>query len=276
LRTGRTKVVGLLLNPDHEFLGFANELLAGITESFSGTGYNVTIIPDYIGSDRVESVRKVLQHKTADGVIFTRTECFDPRVRLLMEADFPFITHGRTEFTSPHPWVDFDNETFARKAVARLVERGAQKVSIILPEDRFTFAAHLRYGFLGGVREAGIDYEIPEHLYLDSSVEDIATHLRSRLAAHDAPDGVVCVGEVQAMAMLAALTDLGIPPEEGPHIVAKRASPIFDLIRPRIETVVEDVHTTGKRMGELLLQRMKGARPEDLTDLRSPIGAFTD
>lgn len=272
LRTGRTQVISLLLNTQHEFLGFTHEFLAGITEVLAGTGYSVTVVPDSPGEDRLAPVRTILRNNLADGLLFTRTEAFDPRVRLLMEADFPFVSHGRTEFTTPHPWVDFDNEAFARKAVAHLVAKGRRRISLVLPGDQFTFTQHLRYGFMSAARAAGIDFEFVEGVTLDSPTSEIAAALmRARRGAHP-PDGYVCVGEVTALVTLAALADTGAVNGVDADIVAKRASPIFDNIRPRIDTVFEDLRATGRAMAEMLLRRMNGEPQDGLNRLFLPDG----
>lgn len=270
LRTGRTQVITLLLNTEHEFLGFTHEFLSGITERLRGTGYSVTVVPDDPGEDRLAPVRAILRNNLADGLLFTRTECFDPRVRLLMEAGLPFVSHGRTEFALPHPFVDFDNEAFARQAVARLVEKGRDRLSMILPGDKFTFCQHLRYGFVTAAREAGVAFETLEGVTLDSDRADIARALNARLIAADRPNGFVCVGEVTALMTMAALTDAGLTPGVEADIVAKRASPIFDNIRPRIDTVFEDLRATGRAMAEMLLRRIEGEPPEQLTVLFEP------
>ncbi|GAB5447756.1 LacI family transcriptional regulator [Gymnodinialimonas sp.] len=270
LRTGRTQVVTLLLNTEHEFLGFTHEFLSGMTEALRGTGYSVNVVPDHVGEDRLEPVRNILRNHLADGILFTRTEAFDPRVRLLLEADFPFVSHGRTEFTTPHPFVDFDNEAFARTAVQRLVAKGRKRLSLILPEDRFTFTQHLRYGFLSAVREAGVEYEIVSGVTLDSSSADIAKATRESRRSKTPPDGYVCVGEVTALVTLSALADSGAVLGQDADIFAKRASPIFDNIRPRIDTVYEDLRETGHKMAEMLLRRMTGEPPEGLTHLLAP------
>ncbi len=270
LRTGRTQVVTLLLNTEHEFLGFTHEFLSGITEAFRGTGYSVNVVPDHVGEDRLGPVRNILRNQLADGILFTRTEAFDPRVRLLLEADFPFVSHGRTEFSTPHPYVDFDNEAFARAAVQRLVAKGRTRLSMILPEDRFTFTQHLRYGFLSAVREAGVDYEIVSGVTLDSPAAAIAQALRDSRSSAQPPDGYVCVGEVTALVTLSALVDSGAVLGCDADIFAKRASPIFDNIRPRIDTVFEDLRQTGNVMATMLMRRMKGEAPQGLTHLLLP------
>ncbi|WP_375550278.1 LacI family transcriptional regulator [Rhodophyticola porphyridii] len=274
LRTGRTQVVSLLLNTEHEFLGFTHEFLTGITDVLRGTGYSVTVVPDTVGKDRLDPVRTILRNNLADGILFTRTECFDPRVRLMMENGFPFVSHGRTEFTTPHPWVDFDNETFARKAVHRLVEKGRRRLSLILPEDRFTFTQHLRYGFMSAVRETGVEYEIVTDVTLDSATADIAEATKRRRYRPNPPDGYICVGEVTALVTLTALGDVGVTPGVEADVLAKRASPIFDNIRPRIETVFEDLRATGRAMAEMLLRRMAGEPPEALNVLFRPDTGF--
>jgi len=270
LRTGRTQVITLLLNTQHEFLGFTHEFLTGITEVLAGTGYSVTVVPDTTGGDRLAPVRTILRNNLADGLLFTRTEAFDPRVRMLMEADFPFVSHGRTEFTAPHPWVDFDNEAFARAAVAHLVAKGRRRISLVLPGDQFTFTQHLRYGFLSAARDAGIGHDIVEGVTLDSPTPEIAAALMRARRGPTPPDGYVCVGEVTAMVALAALSDTGVVHGVDADIVAKRASPIFDNIRPRIDTVFEDLRATGCAMAEMLLKRMAGEPPEGLNRLFQP------
>ncbi len=270
LRTGRTKVIALLVNTEHEFLGFTHELVAGISEPLQGTGYNVIVSREDIEGDRLAAVRKIVQTRSADGLIISRTELFDPRVRYLLENDFPFVSHGQTEFTAPHPYVDYDNEAYARDAVRRLIQKGRKHLAIVLPDARYTFSQHLRYGFLAAARDAGVTHEILEGITLEVSPEDMVAAIEERLSAPNPPDGFVCVGEVVALATLSALYDRGIQPGEDVDVVAKRASPIFRLMRPRIETVFEDVRETGRCIGAALLKRMEGVPSTELQTIISP------
>lgn len=271
LRTGRTKVISLLINPGHEYLGFTHVLLNGITAALRGTGYSVTITPDFIDSDRVSVIRNILRNNLADGIVLSRTECFDPRVRLLLEQDFPFVSHGRTEFTTPHAYVDFDNEAFARQSVQWLLKAGRKRLMMVLPQAQFTFSQHLRYGFLSEVREAGIEHIIPEDLSIDTPPAEIARRLTEMLRSDAAPDGIVCVGEVMALAALAAIDDAGLSPGNQVDMLIKQASPVFDLMRPKFRSIFEDVEKTGLEMGELLLRRIDGEPAETLQRIIAPV-----
>lgn len=270
LRTGRTKVVQLLLNLDHEFLSFTTELIGGLSEALAGTGYSVTLFPDILDRDRLTAVRRIVEGRLGDGVIFNRTEPFDPRVRYLTEQGFPFVCHGRTEFTVPHPFVDFDNEAFARLAVGRLLDRGRTRPLIILPPDRYSFAQHLRWGIVSATRDAGITCEIPGHITLDTPQDQALAWLRGRLSQADRPDGIICVGEVAAMIALAAIDDNGLRIGQDIDVVAKQASGVFDLLRPRIDIFREDLRDAGRAMGETLLRSMAGEDPATLQVLHQP------
>jgi len=274
LRTGRTKVVQLLLNLDHEFLGFTHELIGGLSAALAGTGYSVTIFPDVLGSDRLSAVRQIVETRLGDGIIFNRTEPFDPRVRYLMEQGFPFVCHGRTEFTVPHPFVDYDNETFARIAVERLMAKSRTRLLMVLPPARYSFAQHLRWGAVAAARAAGITIELPEDITLDTPQQETSAWLARRLTQPDRPDGIICVGEVAAMVSMAAISDSGLTLGREIDLVAKRASGIFDMFRPRIDTMVEDLRLAGRVMGEHLLRAMAGEDPAILQTLHQPVVEF--
>ncbi len=274
LRTGRTKVISLLINPHHEFLGFTDVLLSGLTESLRETGYHINITPDYIEGDRVSTVENIMRNNLADGIVCSRTERHDKRVQLMLESDFPFVTHGRTEFETPHPFVDFDNESFARHAVSRLSEKGRRRLCMIAPDPRFTFSQHLRVGFLSAAKKSGVEAIIPEDITLDVSAEALCGWLkRNRLMDHP-PDGYICVGEVMALATMAALKDTGASVGDDVDVIAKRASPIFGLMRPKVESVFEDLRATGLAIGEMLIRRIEGERSDRLQRLIPPLEGF--
>ncbi|MCQ0969395.1 LacI family transcriptional regulator (plasmid) [Paracoccus sp. TK19116] len=275
LRTGRTKVIQLLLNLDHEFLSFTHEMLGGLSDSLAGTGYSVTLFPDILDRDRLTSIRQIVEGRLGDGVIFNRTETFDPRVRYLTEQGFPFVCHGRTEFSAPHPWVDFDNEAFARLAVQRLLDKGRRRILIVLPLEKYSFSQHLRWGAVAAARDAGATCEIPDEVNLDTPQDEVAAWLRARLRQEDRPDGIVCVGEIAAMIALSAVADTGLAMGRDLDVVAKQASGVFDLLRPKIDIFVEDLRQTGRAMGEILLRSMAGEDPAGLQVLLPPRQSFT-
>ena len=274
LKTGRTNVISVLLDPHGELLEYGTSLMHGIAQSLVGTPYHLVVTPNFIEGSNVDSVQHIIRNGMADGMIFSRTEPFDPRVRLLLEKGFPFVTHGRTEFSTPHPYVDYDNFAFAYEATKRLISRGRRRPMLILPPRRMTFSQHLLHGFMTAVREAGVPYEIPEEINLDCPVDQIRDYMSRRAVAADRPDGFACGGEVSALATITAMAEHGLTLGVEYDIVAKQTSRLLPNIQPRVESIYEDLTETGRLMGRILLARINGDETTDLQVLLQPQFSF--
>lgn len=124
LRTGRTHVISLILDPHEEIIGYGTSMIKGLTKILRGTPYHLVVTPHFADLPDIDPVRYILQNNMADGILFARTTPFDERVKLLTETDFPFVCHGRTELFTPHPYVDYDNAAFASHATRQLVMAG--------------------------------------------------------------------------------------------------------------------------------------------------------
>lgn len=270
LKTGRTNVISVLLDPHEEILGYGTSLMVGLAKALKDTPYHLIVTPNFINDSNVDAIRHIVRNGMADGLIFSRTEPFDPRVRLLLENDFPFVTHGRTEFTTPHPYVDYDNFSFAYEATRRLIARGRRKPMIILPPKRMTFSQHLLHGFMTAVREEGVAYEIPTGIDLDCPVDQIRDYISRRAGEPDAPDGFACGGEVSALATITGMSDHGLTLGVEYDIVAKQTSKLLVNIQPKVETIYEDLTDTGEQMGRILLARIAGDETTDMQVLLKP------
>jgi LacI family transcriptional regulator len=261
LRTGRTNVISLILDPHEEILGYGTSMIRGMTAALRGTAYHLVITPHFSDTPQIDPVRHIVRNRMADGILFSRTEPSDERVKFLVEAGFPFVCHGRTELATPHPYVDYDNYLFTYNAAKKLIASGCRRLFIILPPERFTFHHHMRHGFMTAVREEGVGFEIAAGITLDSKADTVRDHVAARLAEGDPPDGFICGGEVSAMAVMSAAHDLGREIGRDVKLVAKQTSGLFDQVRPRIETIYEDLSEAGMLMATLLLKRMAGATP---------------
>jgi LacI family transcriptional regulator len=270
LKTGRTHVISLILDPHDEILGFGQSMVSGLTAALRDTPYHLVITANFRNVAPLEPIRYVLRNKAADGMIFSRTEPDDDRVKLLLDENFPFVSHGRTMSPVPHPFVDYDNTAFAQHAVMRLKAKGCRKVTIILPPMRFSFGHHLRDGFMAAVTEAGVDWEIMSGATLDNTPDEIRQATIRRLGQPGAPDGFICTGDASALAVMAGLTDAGRVIGRDVQVVAKQTSTIFSQVRPKVDAIFEDTALAGQQMGELLLRRIQGEAAEGLQILHAP------
>lgn len=273
LRTGRTNVIALVLDPHGEILDFSGSMITGVAEAVRDTPYHLTLTQYQLGEDPMRPIRHIVRNRLADGLIFARTEPRDARVAYLLEAGFPFVTHGRTDLGT-HAWYDYDNAAFAALAVARLVTRGRRRIAIIPPARRYSFAEHMLTGFRRAVRGAGVAGEVPDDFDLNSPAEELNARVAHRLSQPDAPDGWICPGEIAAIATNAAICDAGLRLGRDVDMVAKQTSRVFDLFRPRIDTIHEDIAAAGAGMARALLAQIAGTEATQLQELQAPVPGF--
>lgn len=258
LKTGRTNVIAILLEPHEEILGYGTSIMAGIAKALQGTAYHLIVMPNLPHTSNIAAVNYIMRNNMADGLIMSRTEPLDPRVKLLMEHDFPFVTHGRTEFSTPHPFVDYDNFTFTYEATKRLIAKGRRKPALVSGPQRFTFGSHILHGFMTAVREAGCAYEIISDIDLDHQAGAIRDRIARRYHEGDPPDAYMCGGEVCALATITGMSDCGLTLGVEYDIVAKQTSQLLSAIQPKVETIYEDLKATGEEIGRILQRRIAG------------------
>ena len=270
LKTGRTNVIALVLEPDEQIYGFGTSIVAGLSEALRDTSFHLVITPLFRNVSPMEPIRHIVRNRMADGVIFSKAESFDERIKFLLESDFPFVSHGRSRWPEAHPFVDFDNEAFAYEATKRLAEKGAKKISIVLPESALTYTDHRKAGIARATAEAGIEHEFASDVTLQSATDAIRNYVIKRSKRPNGPDGWVCASEVSALAVIGGLNEAGMTVGRLSHVVSKQASPMFAQFKTGAETVFEDFALAGRQLGTQLLARIGGGEPANLQSITMP------
>ncbi|GEO85042.1 MULTISPECIES: LacI family transcriptional regulator [Alphaproteobacteria] len=270
LRTGKTNVIALVLSIDEEIMGFSSQMVFGISEVLSDTPYHIVVTPHSHSKDPMQPVRYILDTGSADGVIISRIEPDDPRVRLLTEENIPFATHGRTDAGIVHPYHDFDNEAFARQAVERLVARGRKRLALLQPPGKQTYCQHTRTGFQAGLRASGAQ-EVPLAVTTDTPLAEIRDAVEALMRSDQAPDGIVCSAGSAAIAVNAAIEAAGKRLGHDVDLVSKQSIPILNWIRPEIITAYEDVRLAGRELAKAVISRIDGVEPAVLQSISQPV-----
>ncbi|MCT7663952.1 LacI family transcriptional regulator [Shinella kummerowiae] len=271
LRTGKTNVICLILSLEEEIMGLSSPMVVGISEVLASTQYHLVVTPYRTQGNALDPVRYVLETGAADGVIISRTEPKDPRVALMMERNFPFATHGRTEMGLIHPYHDFDNERFAYEGVRKLVERGRKRLALLQPPPYLTFHLHMQAGFEKGIRDFGATAVPFSQVNLDSSLLDIRKASEALFSTPDAPDGIVAGSGSGAIAIVAALEAVGRRLGHDIDLVSKESHMLLQWLRPEVVTMREDIRLAGRELAKAVIARIEGIAPEDLQTLSYPI-----
>jgi len=270
LRTGKTNVISLVLNTEEQVGGFVSDLIYGISEELSATPYHLIVTPYSRSNDPLEPVRYVVETGSADGIIISRTEPRDPRIRYLTEHGFPFVTHGRSDMGIEHPFHDFDNHAYALEAVRRLAGLGRRRLALLAPPANLSYHHHMRDGFLDGLSEADL-VEVPfTGATVDHSIDDIRDRAIELMKRRVRPDGIVSGSGQATFALVAGIEDAGLVVGEDVDIVSKQSSRLLHLLRPTIYVVNESVRLAGRELARTVLGAISGQPIASLQSLSVP------
>jgi len=270
LRTGKTNVISLVLNTEEQIGGFVSDMIYGISEQLAQTPYHLIVTPYSRNNDPLEPVRYVVETGSADGIIISRTEPDDKRVRYMQERGFPFATHGRTESAMPHAFHDFDNDAFARDAVMKLAELGRKRLALLAPPSALSYYNHMRNGFLDAMSEIGFA-EVPFNtVTVDHSIEQIRARTLQLMQKPNRPDGIVSGAGGATFALVAGIEDAGLKVGKDVDIVSKQSAKLLHLFRPDIHVVNEDVRQAGRELARSIVALIDGAPASELQSLSTP------
>lgn len=269
LRTGKTNVISLVLNTEEQVGGFVSEMIYGISEHLAQTPYHLIVTPYSRNNDPLEPVRYVVETGSADGIIISRTEPDDKRVRYMLERGFPFATHGRTD-NPEHPFHDFDNHAFARGAVAKLAALGRKRLALLAPPVALTYHRHMREGFDEAVAELDL-VEVPfSSVNVDHTIEQIRARTVQLMRRENRPDGIVSGAGGATFALVAGIEDAGLVVGEHVDIISKQSVKLLHLFRPRLLVVDEDFRLAGRELAQAVVAAIDGKPASSLQSLSQP------
>jgi LacI family transcriptional regulator len=276
LRTGKTNVVSLVLDTEEQMGSFLSQIIFGITEGLYGTPYHLIVTPYSKHGDPLAPIRHLVETEAVDGIIISRIEPEDVRVKYMIDQGMPFVTHGRTHMGVEHPYFDFDNYAFAKIAVDCLASLGRKRLALLAPPPGLSFHDHTGQGFRAALADHGLE-EVPiQGISNDSSIEQIRLAVSNMMQQSRPPDGLInSSGGVSGtggaiLAIQAGLKDAGAVIGRDVDIVTKQLFANLPVFGDEFYVVHEDVRQTGYGLAKALLGSIEGRPVSELQTLIVP------
>lgn len=270
LRTGRSNAVGIVLDGHEDSVGFSRNLIHGISDAVRAEGLLLNVYPEFDRAETNRTIQSLIAGGQVDGLILTHTEPQDARVKMLLEMDFPFVTHGRTELFTPHAYHDFDAAAFVAMAVQQHADRGVGQILAVMAESEIFNHDMLARQFRAECEERGITAEIysgprrgRDHI---RGLRELGLSL-----ANTGVEAILCDSELTAITVATGLRDAGISVGDDMPMVAKQTSDLLYALFPEITGIYEDVYASGRELARLLMQRIAGVAAGELQTLAAPV-----
>lgn len=267
LRKQRAELVAVTLPSDPGHIGPPHflDMLSGCAEHLAAAGLNLVIVPVPRGESELEICRRFVDGRRVDAMLLVRTRRMDERVEFLQSRGIPFVTNGRTESLTPHPFIDGDGFAGFHAATTRFLASGHHRVGHIAGPQDYYFAHVRRMGWKAAMDEAGLE--------ADLCAEGAPTEQGGYLAALELlrgparPTALVCATDEMAIGALRALREINGGDSIG--IVGHDDLPMGAFTSPSLSTMRMTGENLGASFASLLLRAIAGEPAEELQELHA-------
>lgn len=276
MKSGKSNAIGIILPMDEhnsQFIsGLYSSLLGGIASVIDPAGYSLIATTHF--SDAVETelqrYESMIRSRWLDGFVVVRTRLHDPRVQLLQERQIPFVTYGRSELPTEHPWVDTDNQQAFHLCAERLIGLGHRRIALLNGPSAYTFAKLRQAGFEAAMTQHGlpIDPTWVINGYLTESSGHAMTQQLLQLPQR--PTALLCATDAMAIGAMAACRQAGLRVGTDVSIIGYGNSETSRFSDPPLTTVEHRVHENGQHIGQLMLDILAGV-PLDPSHYLEPV-----
>lgn len=270
LRTGRTHVISLILETEHDSMNMTARLIGSIARGLSGTPYHLVMTPEMPGQDPLQAVKYVVETRSADAIIINRIQPEDPRVAYLTERKFPFVTHGRSNWARTHAYFDFDNDAFGRIAVKTLAKRGRKHILLLAPPREQSYAREMIEGARRTANEFGVSLEIARDISSDSDREQLSRGITQYFDRFQDLDALISASPNATLVATQSVENAGHGIGKDFDIFSKDTVLFLKSFRPEILTIEEDVEKAGKFLAKAAIHEVDRKGRDHMQQLDEP------
>lgn len=250
---------------------FLVELLTEITQRAASHGYDVLLCRYEPGDRELETYRRVVRGRHADGLILADLRPNDPRLDYLCEQRFPHVLFGRSAADLgvarqyPYPWVEVDNRAGAKLGTEHLISLGHRRIAFVGGSDVYFCEADRLTGYRDALEAACIPVE--PQLCLGGGAtheeEDGYRLTRSLLENENPPTAIFAFSDVVATGAMQAARELGrrIGREFG--IMGFDGLGLGTYTTPPLTTLRQPIQCAGRMLVDLLQRFLTGTPSEE-------------
>ncbi len=257
LRGGRTGRVAVLLSPPQQ--RFASpiflELLATLDQRLRNTGRTLAVFAAQTREDEPAIIRSVVEDRLADAIIIGRTRQADGRVKYLLDAGFPFVTFGRTDWPDQHPWVEIDYARAGEIAIDALAGSDPAAIHVLSAPQGLRFADNYVSGALAQIAALGLPHPTIHRIEMTEAMgEATAGHILAQAGR----TAIACVQDSLAFGVYRAAASASEPLGRRVSIFGGQNFPGAEHTAPPLSTFSTEDARVADLLSTVMLDRLDG------------------
>jgi DNA-binding LacI/PurR family transcriptional regulator len=217
----------------------------------------------------VADLRQIVFSGLVDGAVLMRIQVRDERVKLLKEADIPFVMIGRTHDNKGLTYVDLNGEAAICQAVEYLLQLGHQVIGFVCPEDlSFAFAYRIMKGYEKCCSQRDLKpVAVAAGMAADAGYRATITLLNE----HPDMTAMIVWSDVVAVGVISALRDKGCRIPEDISVISFDRSEHLHLASFDLTVIDTRPEVIGAQAANMLLDVLQGEAPPQPQILMPPL-----
>ena len=250
LKARADKYENLIMDP------FVSVLIGGVEETIRNAGYFMML---YISSDTTEIMRHVSTWNVDGLILFGMLN--DDGIRVSEKYKKPIVCidtysiEGLKHFTN----VGLDDEQGTYDMVTYLISQGHRKIAFLSDNMNGVDLARLN-GYKKALKDNNIKYSDSNFLKIRPKSDEVEYSLEEICRKARDFTAIMCVSDLYAITLMAALEDRGISVPNDISIVGFDDNMLGQLHRPALTTVHQDVKEKGIVAARTLLQQLNNQK----------------
>ncbi len=233
------------------------DILCGVQEVLAQKGYNFSLVSVHQPEEALDTVRRIVQQKSADGVVVHGSATTKELTTFLTETHFPHVLIGKPNFESQACWIDTNNFLSGQIAAEHLCKCGFSEIAFIGGAKQDKIFSQRLNGFLSVMKERGLTVP-PEYMkYGDSSSASGFALTNEVLSGSQPPKAIICEDNVVAFGVIKALHQRNLEIPKDISLICFDNYPFSEIMDPMPTVVDIDVHDMGMQAASLLLRKIK-------------------
>lgn len=266
LQSSQTKLIGYGWHdlPHGQMNQVLDQFTYHLAQSAEAAGYHLLTFTQ--NDDNWETVyRELIQTRRVDGFVLSNTKHNDPRVRYLMEVEFPFVSFGQANPNWDFPYIDTEGSYGVYQAVNHLISLGHERIAMVgWPAGSLSGDARLN-GYYRAMREAGLG--VPASFVQRGEQSEntgrTALHSWMGLPVSERPTAVVSVTDLIAIGVMSEAKKLGLLIGRDLAVIGHDDVPLAQYLDPALTTIRQPLEEISQAVVTMLQPVIRG---ETLTE----------
>jgi len=210
----------------------------------------------------LDKYNELIDTRRVDGFVLSNVEYNDPRVLLLLERNFPFVTFGRSNPELSFSWIDVDGGDGIHQETLHIIEQGHKAIGVLAwPEDSRVGNNRIS-GYFEVMKEMGIPVN-PAWIKRGEGCFDFG--YQASLEILDFPEeirptAIIAMNDMMAIGAIRAVKSRGFVVGKEFAIGGFDDFPLVQYIDPPLTTLRQPINEIGQKVIDMLLPLLDGEK----------------